>query len=586
MSSTLKPSSWRLEKIAVIGAGIVGVPMAALLAEARVRQGTDKPARVVLIQRNSATSGWKVPAINSGRSPIGGIEPRLDGIIAETVSQGTLSASHNYADLRDADVILVCVQTDKAGFGPDYGPLFAALDMTAKELLRRPAGKIPLVIFESTLAPTSMGTLIRERFSRYGLEQGRDILLGNSPNRVMPGRLVERIISSDKVIGGLDPLTPRLIRALYANVVRKGGLHLTNSLTAEIIKTLENAYRDVRIAFSAEIARYCDDRDISFYEVRDQVNQRLAWSDAASSDSGAVPSGGVLVPTIGVGGHCLPKDGILLLWRKIEAGFDMKESLILESRRINDESPAEVIRLAERHFGDLSGKAVALLGAAYRPDSEDTRNSPALVLARQLRSKKCAVRIHDPYVRPGDQNLTGSALADCFTRDLEKAISEAEYILLGTAHRCYFDDLHVWIDAAPRLKGIFDGCNLLRRADLEGRKTKYEGIGRGRKSPPPQFVNFADKGFQAVERGFSAEVQSFVDFANETYAGENFGRVDFRQVQRIAGTCATGCNIVDPGPVGRIRPYGRFLPRLVRCAKDISARRMGRVYAGGSINET
>ena len=152
-------------------------------------------------------------------------------------------------------------------------------------------------------------------------------------------------------------------------------------MTAEIVKTFENAYRDVRIAYAAEIVRYCDTHNINFYQVRSQVNDRLSQSDNASKDPNAIPSGGILIPTIGVGGHCLPKDGILLLWREIENGMDMSASLFLESRHINDESPGETIRLTEKYFGDISGKPVTLMGTAYRFNSEDTRNSPTLNLA-------------------------------------------------------------------------------------------------------------------------------------------------------------------------------------------------------------
>ena len=187
-------SSWRVNRIAVVGPGIVGMPMAALLAHARIREGGDTPAHVVVIQRNSPTSGWKVPAINEGRSPIGGVEPALDEVVRDAVAQGLLSASHDYAALADADVVLVSVQTDRRGNEPDYGPLFEALDGIAAALATRPAGNIPLVIFESTLAPSSMTTVIREHFARHGLVEGRDVLLGNSPNRVMPGRLVERVV--------------------------------------------------------------------------------------------------------------------------------------------------------------------------------------------------------------------------------------------------------------------------------------------------------------------------------------------------------------------------------------------------------
>ena len=102
---------WQVKKICVIGPGIVGMPMAAMLAHAEIREGSDEPARVVVLQRDSKTSGWKVPAINSGSSVIGGVEPGLDNIVSDSVSKGLLSASHDYSEASDADMILVCVQT-------------------------------------------------------------------------------------------------------------------------------------------------------------------------------------------------------------------------------------------------------------------------------------------------------------------------------------------------------------------------------------------------------------------------------------------------------------------------------------------
>ena len=108
-------------KIAVVGPGIVGMPMAALLAASSGSDGST-PSRVVVVQRRSPSSGWKVDAINAGRSPIGGVEPSLDRIVSETVAKGALSATHDYEAVSDADVVLVCVQTDKSGLAPDFGP--------------------------------------------------------------------------------------------------------------------------------------------------------------------------------------------------------------------------------------------------------------------------------------------------------------------------------------------------------------------------------------------------------------------------------------------------------------------------------
>lgn len=560
------PDSWKVAKIAVIGPGIVGMPMAAMLANARIRFGADRPATVLVVQRKSLTSGWKVDAINSGRSVIGGIEPDLDRVVRDTVAEGLLSATHDYAQLADADVILVCIQTDKDGMGPDYGPMFAGLTEVAKALQHKPKDHVPLLVFESTLAPSSMSTLIREHFAGYGLIEGRDILLGNSPNRVMPGRLVERVAESDKLIGGLNPVTPVLIRKLYSSVVTQGTLHCTNSLTAEIVKTLENAYRDVRIAYAAEIVRYCDAHDIDFYQVRDQVNRMLAQTDAASSDPNSVPSGGLLVPTIGVGGHCLPKDGILLLWRQIESGRDMSDSLILESRRINDESPAETIRRCEKTFGALSGKRIALMGAAYRFNSEDTRNSPTLDLAKLLIHRGAGVVLHDPYVKPDDQKIAKYLLRNVFTRDMHQALASAEVAIFCTAHRDYIENLGAILNSGKTLAGVFDGCNLYRASDFAGQRLQYGGIGRGSNPPSRELVQSVHDGFRLMERGVANELQGFIDFANRHYAVGEFNRVDFKEVQRIAGTCVTGCSIVDPGPIDHRPELGGVVTRLVRCA--------------------
>jgi UDP-N-acetyl-D-mannosaminuronic acid dehydrogenase len=557
---------WKIEKIAVIGPGIVGMPMAALLADARIAEGTDRPATVTVVQRASGTSGWKVAAINQGRSPIGGIEPDLDRVVAQSVAAGLLSATHDIATVADADVILVCVQTDKRGFGPEYGPLMASLEGVAAAMQHKPAGNVPLIVFESTLAPSTMSTIIRSHFAGYGLVEGRDILLGNSPNRVMPGRLVERVAHSDKIVAGLHPLTPRLIKRLYSHIVTAGALLETNSMTAEVVKTLENAYRDVRIAYSAEVVRFCDESDYDFYAVRDEVNARLAQSDEASSDPNAVPSGGLLVPTIGVGGHCLPKDGILLWWRAIESGEDTSRSLILASRQINDASPGATIALAERQFGPLAGKAVSVMGAAYRFNSEDTRNSPSLVLARLLIDRGCRVTIHDPFVKPDDQNLVRLRLDACFTNDLRAALSDASCLFFCTAHREYADQRGVILSLAPRLEAVLDGCNLYRRDDFAGGTIGYAGIGRGRQKAPSGFVEVVLAGFQAIERGVANEVQGLIDFLNARFADGAFNRVDLGDVRRIAGTCVTGCRIAAPGIVDPVPDWCGFSPHLVAVA--------------------
>ncbi len=559
--------NWQVKKICVIGPGIVGMPMAALLAHAKIKEGSDDPAKVVVIQRDSKTSGWKVPAINAGKSVIGGVEPALDSVVAESASEGRLSASHDYSVAADADMILVCVQTDKKGFEPDYGPMFSCLHELAKALTQKPEGNIPLIVFESTLAPSSMATLMRDHFAEYGLIEGKDILLGNSPNRVMPGRLVERVAASDKLVAGLHPLTPKLIKRIYARIVTKGTLYETNSMTAEVVKTLENAYRDVRIAFAAEVVRYCDDNDIDFFALRDAVNERIAQTDDASSSATAVPSGGVLVPTIGVGGHCLPKDGILLWWRRIESGFDTSDSLIVQSRVINDESPAHAIKLTEKAFGDVSGKGVALLGTAYRFDSEDTRNSPTLDLAAQLLEKGAQITIQDPYVKPTDQNLERRDLQSYFTNDLNEALQSAEIVIICTGHGVYASGLDDILAAGKGLKGLVDGANVYARADVEAKGIGYTGIGRGQNAPSEELIEFVEKSFRAVEHGVANEVASLAEFLNENYAPTDFNRVTMDKVRELAGSCVTGCVIAEEMDQISAEEHEGFASRLATYAE-------------------
>lgn len=564
-ASPLKLEDWEINKIAVIGPGIVGMPMAAMLANAKIKIGTSRAAKVIVIQRNSINSGWKVNAINSGKSVIGGIEPELNQITEEAVREGILSASWDFSDVSDADVILVSVQTDKKEniFEPDYGPMYGALDKLAEALQKKPAKKIPLVIFESTLAPTTMDTLFRDHFKKYGLKEGKDILLGNSPNRVMPGRLVERIRNSDKLAGGLHPETPKLIAALYKNIVTEGEVFQTNSITAEIVKTLENAYRDVRIAFSTEIVRYCDERNIDFYHVREKVNEMLSQPDNATNDPNAVPSGGLLIPMLGVGGHCLPKDGILLWWRNTQKGNDTSTSLILESRVINDQSPSHSFLAAEKKFPELRNKKIALLGVAYRFNSEDTRNSPTLVLANYLRKNGVEYIMHDPFVKEDDQNLTKFDQQDNFTSNLNKAIAFADFVFICTAHKVYFDNFEK-ITSAKNIHGIFDACNIYKKDKLETRA--YAGIGRGTKAPDEEFIKFVYESFRAVENGLARELQNLINFYNENYAYDEFNQVRFEDVQRLAKTCSTGCEIADPEKVTVIPSYKGFVSNLVKKA--------------------
>ncbi|MDB4883797.1 MAG: UDP-glucose/GDP-mannose dehydrogenase with 6-phosphogluconate dehydrogenase at C-terminal end [Gemmatimonadetes bacterium] len=555
-----------VREIAVVGPGIIGMPIAALLANADLWASDGTPARVTVVQRASKSSGWKVGAINAGRSPIGRREPALDELVAQGAGSGRLRATTEYRDIRNADVVLVCVQTDRHAMGPDYDSLRGALHGVAESLKHRSEPSLPLVVIESTLAPSTMLTMVRDLFAEHEMEDGRDIVLANSPSRAMPGTMVERVAAGDKLIGALSPRSAQQVACVYDRIVRTGTLHCTNSMTAEVVKTLENAFRDVRIAYAAEVVRYCDANDLDFFAVRRRVDARLAQERGSKEASG----GGLLVPTVGVGGHGLPKDGVLLWWRALEAGVNPAHSLILEARRINDEAPAQVVALTERFTGSVRNREVALLGVAYRADSSDARNSPTLVLARHLLDRGATVRLHDPHVSAADAHLLAAGLGGHFHRDMADALATAEVVIVCVAHGEYLAGGARWLPHAQRLRTVIDACNAYRASELATIVVRYGGIGRGIRTPSGAHIDAVVAGLGAVAQGVANEAAMLVELLNAHYASTAFDRVDFAEVQRLAATCFTGCEILDPASVPPVKRLDGFRSRLVACALGAS----------------
>jgi len=557
----------RPNKIAVVGPGTVGMPMAALLASAVGTDGSPPP-RVVVVQRPSASSGWKVKAINAGRSPLGGIEPELERLITESVATGTLTASHNHDTCGDADVILVCVQTDRTGLAPDYASLREALDDVASALNRRSHSRRPLIIIESAIAPSTMQTVVRPFFASRGLIDGKDLLLANSPSRAMCGRLIDSITRSDKLVAGLGPEAPVLVASLYRRILSRGRPIVTNSLAAETASAVENAFRDVRIAFAVEIARYCDRIDVNFRTLRDHVNDLLEWSDSVSWNPSAVPTGALLLPTVGVGGQALPRDGVLLWWRALEASQASRNSLILAARSVNDASPASVVRRARLELGSLSGRRVTVLGAAYRANSAGTRNSPSLVLAALLRDSGADVVVHDPIVHMGDANLERLNLVDQFTPDLDEALRHGSLVFAATGHQSYHNLSPRLRDYSSGTEGVVDACNLFHPSDFDGSHVRYAGIGQGRRAPNGPLVRSVASMYRAVSRGVANEVDILVRFLNARYADGAFNQVDASEVRRLAATTWCECRLERPGDIRIVQEHDGFMSGLAQLAMD------------------
>jgi UDP-N-acetyl-D-mannosaminuronic acid dehydrogenase len=438
--------------IVVIGMGYVGIPAAALLA--------DVPGHNVIgIQRRSRRSGWKIDCINSGKNPFEGDEPGMGELIARVVQQkGTFRVTDDFAVCRDADVILIDVQTPtNTERIPEYLSLRTVSAQAASHL--QPG---TLVIIESTVAPGTTEHVVKPILEEgSGMQAGEDFFLAFSYERVMPGKLLEYITDFPRVVGGIDPESTRRAVELYKTIVRKQ-ITPTSVLTAELAKTMENAYRDVNIAFANEMARVCEAMGTDVHEIRELMNAR--------------PDRNMHLPGSGVGGHCLPKDPWLLKFGVDTYGQEpVPLRIIALAREVNDEMPRHLADLVTSALAErgraLGGSRIAVLGVAYLEDSDDTRNTPAVPLIEALQGSGASVVAHDPYVR----ELEGYEL----TRDLEMVVRGADAAVIVTKHSRYYDLDLSWLQQAMRTPVLVDGRNVFDAARVRAAGFIYKAIGKG-----------------------------------------------------------------------------------------------------------
>jgi UDP-N-acetyl-D-mannosaminuronic acid dehydrogenase len=284
--------------------------------------------------------------------------------------------------LADRDAVLICVDTPVDPLNiPRYEALRSALYSLGPVL--KPGA---LVIVESTIAPRTMQDIVLpllEKHSKLRLNEG--FLLGNCPERVMPGRLLRNLTTVSRVVGGMTPETAEVMVELYQTIV-SAELDPTDCLTAELVKTTENTYRDVQIAFANEVALICEAAGGDVWKVRELVNKS--------------PGRQMHLPGGGVGGHCIPKDPWLLAYRAAERGARLR--MIHAARAINDSMPLHVADLLVDALGragiQTQGARVLVMGYAYLEDSDDTRNSPSKTLVDRLVELGVEVSLHDPYV--------------------------------------------------------------------------------------------------------------------------------------------------------------------------------------------
>jgi len=441
-------------KIAVIGMGYVGIPCAALLAEV-------DEYHVTGIQRRSVRSGWKIEMLNSGKSPFEGNEPGLDELIESVVKKGTFKVTDDFNVLKEMDIVLIDVQTPT---DENHQPQYVSLKEVSHTLgkLMKPGS---LIVIESTVAPGTTQNIVQPILEEEsGMKGGEDFHLAFSYERVMPGHLIEFIVDFPRVVGGISPESTRRAVEMYKKIVKKT-VHSTDTLTAELTKTIENAYRDVNIAFANEMALVCESLGVNVFEVRDLINERHDRH--------------MHIPGTGVGGHCLPKDSWLLRHGLHEYGLVRVEpEFIALARKINDFMPvhaAELIMqaLAEKKISTKDAK-VAVLGIAYLEDSDDVRNTPSTALIETLERHGITVKAHDPFVR--QQEYPHAQIV----RDLHIALRDVDAAIIATKHAEYYKMDPEKLKSLMRTHIMVDGRNVLPGKEWEAKGFIYKGVGKGK----------------------------------------------------------------------------------------------------------
>ena len=449
-------------KVAVIGMGYVGIPIAVLLADTDIFE-------VIGIQRRSKRSGWKIDHINQGKCPIKN-EPGLPELITRVVKEKkTFSVTDDISSVKAMDYVLIDVQTptDENNV-PQYVSLKEVCHQIGEHL-----SKGTTVIIESTCAPGTTDFIVKPILEKIsGLECEKDFFLAFAYERVMVGRLIYNILNYPRIVGGVGPKSSEKAVWFYKQVL-KNDIIPTTALTAELAKVVENTYRDVNVAFANEIALVCESLGVDVYEVRKLVNN-LPFIKGKGN-----PHRNMHLPGAGVGGHCLPKDPWLLKYGLTQYGKKAVKLNVVEASRFrNMNMPRHVVTLLEECFTETNRQyphdlKIAVLGVAFLEDSDDPRNTPTKDLIKLLDEKNYQYNVHDPHVRQ-------EAVEFPFSTNLDEVINDSDAFIVVTAHQEYKDmDLAHKKSIMRRNPIIIDGRRTFDPEEVVKLGFSYRGVGQG-----------------------------------------------------------------------------------------------------------
>ena len=393
----------RTARIAILGLGYVGLPLATVFAEA----GFD----VTGIDPHAG----KVQSLNEGSSYIQDVPTEQ---LKALVTANKLRATTDFAALRQADAVSICVPTPLRKTGdPDLSFILSATEELAKYVHR---GMV--IVLESTTYPGTTREVMLPMLSEVSdLKIGEDFFLAFSPERVDPGREDWTTINTPKVIGGITAACSEVSAAWYATALQHV-VSVSSAEVAEMAKLLENTFRMINIGMVNEMAIMCDRLGIDVWEVIDA---------AATKPFGFMK----FTPGPGLGGHCIPIDPLYLSWKLRSLNYTAR--FIELASEINTGMPRYVIGKVQdalnEHGKPIKGSRVLVVGAAYKPDVDDLRESPALDVIGLLQQKGAEVTYHDPYIPV----LVEDGVEMKSVPDLMDAVRNADCVVIITNHKVY-----------------------------------------------------------------------------------------------------------------------------------------------------
>ena len=388
------------KKICVIGLGYIGLPTAALLAN----RGYD--VHGVDVVKST------VDTINQGKIHI--VEPELDTFVKSAVNSGKLKASLK-PDF--ADVFIIAVPTPfHSGYVPNVDYVVSATKSIAPYIQER-----NIVILEST-SPVGTTELVEKTLKEENIDTSK-LYIAHCPERVLPGKIMKELVENDRIVGGLtQEATAKTVE--FYNTFVSGEVLSTDARTAEMAKLTENSFRDTNIAFANELSMLCDKFDINVWELISLANRH--------------PRVNILQPGAGVGGHCIAVDP----WFIVHAGGETAK-MIRTAREVNTyktEWVIEKIKNAALKFEAQNGRKakVACMGLAFKPDIDDLRESPALYIARRLKSDGLEILAVEPNIE---------SHKEFEIVDYKDAMEQADIVTFLVAHKEFKNlDIETYLD--------------------------------------------------------------------------------------------------------------------------------------------